>query len=354
MGMGIGRVLAAILGGFGEGAVKGYSYEQEEKDRKLRLDQLEEDRQARRGEAEHRLALEEHDRQVQENERARRESERQAAADFVQSLPEGPIRQAAQAAYNGIHGLQPNDFQAAPSQDELHNTTEQELPEALRAAFHANGHKGPSGGFKPDDFLSPEQLTAKEAADAARKRSDTLATYRGEREIDKQYKTPITLTDDPALPTGVKSYLASLPSKYQGDYAGAFGEFQSALPRLLQDHPHLDVSKARQAFDELFPANAVPARPTAGSAAINDIFNNNPQGATPAPVGSTPITRRTPPQAAAAPAAGVTDADLETIARSVLASNGMAVTPDTVRMFVARNRARLQQQILQARGTASR
>jgi hypothetical protein len=361
--MGIGSILAALLGGAGSGAIKGYTLDQEEKDRQLQRDQLESDRQARHGEAEHRLALEEHDREVQESERNRREDERRAAAEFVASLPDGPIREAAQAAYHGIHGLQPNDFQQGPTQDDLHNTTEMQLPEALRSAFHANGHKPPAGGFKPDDMLTPEQRTAKETADATRKRSDTLATFEGEERIRQKYaKTPITLSDDPTLPNGVKSYLATLPSKYKGDYAGAFGEFQQALPSLLQDHPRLDVRKARQVFDEQFPSNKLPARPSAGSEAIDSIFNGGGAGApapepdaTPAPVGATPITRRPTAPAPAGPGgAPVTDADLETIARSVLASSGRAVTPDTIKMFVARNRARLQQQVLQARSTAAR
>jgi hypothetical protein len=377
--MGIGSILAALLGGAGTGAMKGYTYEQEEKDRQLREGQLEEDRQARRGEEEHRLAIQEHDREVQESERARRESERQAAADFVASLPEGPIRDAAQAAYHGIHGLQPNDFQQGPTQGDLHNTTEMELPEALRPAFHANGHKPPSGGYKTDDFLTPEQRSAKETADATRKRGDTLATFEGEERIRQKYaKTPITLTDDPKLPNGVKSYLATLPSKYKGDYAGAFGEFQQALPDLLRDHPRMDVTRARRAFDDLFPESARPLRQRPSAVSMIDDEPNGEQAAPAAAPSAPPANGRPPltvpptraassqPSAAAggvpitvapAPGAGtapVTDADLETLARTVLTSNGMAVTPDTIKMFVARNRARLQQQVLQARGTAAR
>jgi hypothetical protein len=364
MGIGLGRLLAALVEGGASGVGNAYDDLQKRKLLRDREEAEQSDRERRLGLEQHRLDIEEHDRQAQDSERNQKEDERRAAAEFVASLPEGPVREAAQAAYHGIHGLQPNDFQHVPTQDELHNTTEQDLPESQRSAFHFNGHKPPSGGYKTDDFLTPEQRSAKEAADAKTKRDEHLATFEGEERIRQKFaKTPVTMSDDPALPTGVKSYISSLPSKYQGNYAAAFGEFQQALPSLLHDHPRLDVGKARQAFDDLFPSNKLPARPSAGSEAIDSIFNGGGAAApaapapdtTPAPVGATPITRRATAPAPAGPGgAPVTDADLETIARSVLASSGRAVTPDTVRMFIARNRARLQQQVLQARGTATR
>jgi hypothetical protein len=295
------------------------------------------------------------------------------------ALPEGPIRDAAQAAYHGIHGLQPNDFQQGPTQDDLHNTTEMQLPEALRLGVPRERPQAARGGYKTDDMLTPEQRSAKETADATRKRGDTLATFEGEERIRQKYaKTPITLTDDPKLPNGVKSYLATLPSKYKGDYAGAFGEFQQALPDLLRDHPRMDVTRARRAFDDLFPESARPLRQRPSAVSMIDDEPNGEQAAPAAAPSAPPANGRPPltvpptraassqPSAAAggvpitvapAPGAGtapVTDADLETLARTVLTSNGMAVTPDTIKMFVARNRARLQQQVLQARGTAAR
>lgn len=371
MGIKLGRLLAALIEGGATGAGNAYDDLQKRKLLRDREEAEQSDRERRLGLEQHRLDLEEHEHQAQESERARKNDEAQAERDrrhaFLASLPPGPLLDAAMAADAGFSGFRPDNFEPRPpTQDELHTTTEQELPEALRPAFHANGHKPPSGGYKTDDFLSPEERTAKETADATRKRKDTLATFRGEEEIRKEFaKTPVTMSDDPTLPNGVKSYLATLPSKYKGDYTSAFGEFQQALPALLQDHPRLDVRKARAVFDQQFPSNKLPARPSAGSEAIDAIFNGSGVQApepdtTAAPVGATPITgqnnytstRRVRPSAPAG--APVTDADLEAVARTVLASSGRAVTPDTIRMFVARNRARLQQQVLQARGTAAR
>lgn len=70
-----------------------------------------------------------------------------------------------------------------------------------------------------------------------------------------------------------------------------------------------------------------------------------------APAGTTPVTPLA--TAAAAPATSSvdpSDADLETLATSILTSQGIPATPENIRTFVTRNRQGLAQEIVRVRG----
>lgn len=154
--------------------------------------------------------------------------------------------------------LEPDDFD--PSNALIPSSLQGAPPEVI-AAWKANLTTGGKLTVTPDMMLTPQQRA--DAAAAKKKAEDDAAFALFQRE--KNYEQGLTarkpIPDDPSLPAGARVYIAGLPAKYNGDYAQANTEFQQALPQMQAQHPHLDVQKARQAFNASFPPNAVPARP---------------------------------------------------------------------------------------------
>ncbi len=58
--------------------------------------------------------------------------------------------------------------------------------------------------------------------------------------------------DDPALPVGVRNYLASLIETHQGDYTAAEAEWNRGLAEQQRKHPRLDPGKARSYLQQVF------------------------------------------------------------------------------------------------------
>jgi hypothetical protein len=121
------------------------------------------------------------------------------------------------------------------------------------------------------------------------------------------------VTDSPAIPNGVRSYLATLPGKYGQNASAANTELEQALPALMRDHPRLDPVKVRSAFNALFP------KPPTTNAGV-DAWRSGTAGAPTAPAPKSPIPI-TPRDGVAAPRpVPQEDADLDTLATSILTS----------------------------------
>lgn len=261
------EILSGLSGAL-RGGFEGYSWaKQVEDDRAWREDQ----KRAREAELRHRRNRE----GVADMERQaaliEKQKQREAQQAIVDGMPDGPLKEAARAAMSGLNVPYQayNDVfernEAARKDTELHEALEPTLPEHLRQPFHVSGHKGT---YKPDEFASPaERARVEGERDRAKRRAD-LGDYEAKKRIDQKFEKPEKPKpdDDPALPKGVVAYIATLPSKYRGDYAQAAAELQRAMPDLLRDHPRMDVRKARSAFDALFPAAAIP-RPQSGRGA---------------------------------------------------------------------------------------
>lgn len=174
------------------------------------------------------------------------------------------------------------------------------LPVHLRRAAEAEdlGYR-----FGPEQFAPPKTPAQEEADRQGNLRNiedEAFARARGGRRgAPLKSATPLTLKDDPALPTGVKRYLAGFAARYAGNPQGAHHEFQQALPDLYRDHPQLDTQKAvamlnaifpqRRASDSLYEDIAAGGRPAPPAAPLRTAGAPAPATA-PRPVGATPIT----------------------------------------------------------------
>jgi hypothetical protein len=311
-------MLEHLLAGFGnaiEGGLKGYSWAVEanerDEDRKRRdadrqrQIQKDADDKAYRERQEQRQARLDSDarnaRGLDLMERDRKELERQQAlqalrAELDKMRPDDPMRsvfaQAINADMAGVAGLAPILREHAEQQtlEGYHDTIEPTIadPEA-RAAYHANRHRST---LTADSFLTPEQRRRRE-----------LAEYEAKAGINARYPSnppaparPVP-TDDAALPTGVRQYLATLKARHGDNYEALNREFMENWNQQVAAHPRIDATKVREHINSLFTADQVPR---AGDSPFDRARR---QGATPAPAAAAPAAPA--PAAAAAPRAPV-------------------------------------------------
>lgn len=182
------------------------------------------------------------------------------------------------------------------------------LPSDLRQAAEADELGYP---FKPSDFRPPEP--EKEA-------DFTLGP--GQQRFRAGGGTPIAsvpnrpfaprassqaATDDPSLPNGVRSYIATMVGRYEEQGAAnqlppgvtardvAMQELRKVLPDLYKAHPRLDAKKAMDMVEELLP------KPT-GTDPFLGPPGSQPGGRSQGP-GPSALPSPRPPQAAAPPPA---------------------------------------------------
>lgn len=84
---------------------------------------------------------------------------------------------------------------------------------------------------------------------------------------------PVADRDDPALPVGVRTYLASLGEKHGGNYKAAEAEWNAAQREQQSKHPRLDPGKARRYLQDVFGHE--PQR----ESAIDRLWNTGPTSA---------------------------------------------------------------------------
>lgn len=172
-----------------------------------------------------------------------------------------------------------------------------------------------------------ESAARARTAATAEKNAETMR-LRLEREASKK------LEDDPSLPMGVRTYLASLPQQYK-TLDEATKAVRGVLANLHKDHPRLDDTKVLKTVNAIYGKASDFATFLAESLAPDEA-KPTPQDADPpepefeAPV-SAPPPVVTPPSAQAKD-----DGDIKAIARKILEENGQP-TSDAAIDFWLRN-----------------
>lgn len=153
------------------------------------------------------------------------------------------------------------------------------LPPHLQAATRARQLN--LGAFDPEDFQAPKttkELAAEREAALAQIEAEAYRRAQGTRRGNPPARdtpvTPAVPKDDPALPAGVRKYIASLKGRYPNQQKGetfisgregARQELVGAIEDLYRDHPNLDTGKMFQMFDSIFPEDDFSVSP-AGAA----------------------------------------------------------------------------------------
>lgn len=118
------------------------------------------------------------------------------------------------------------------------------LPAHLQDAFIANGGRV----VDPRDLMTPEEL-----------RDFEMDSLERELKLRRQYERPPASQlpppnhDDPAMPRGVRAYVADIASRYDPSRRDeALNELRGALPNLFADHPSLDNNRLMREFNGFF------------------------------------------------------------------------------------------------------
>lgn len=105
-----------------------------------------------------------------------------------------------------------------------------------------------------DDLMTPEERgaasAAKLAADVEREEKISAARARGNASVKP--KVPVQPKDDPRLPRGVRSWLATMPLKHEYDRDAAIADVRNTWGKIISDHPSADITLAMKEVDGLF------------------------------------------------------------------------------------------------------
>lgn len=273
--MAIEDVLATIAASLGTGADMWQRKRLDDADRAERDDARrirDEDRQIRIGEIEHRRGRERREDAQRTSDRAeaamkdaeakhKSEAELQAQRAFADSLPDGPIKQAALAIVNKVqvpYGAF-KDVAEKQETDNRHNTVEGTLPAHVRGAYHASGH---TQTYTPDQLLTDDERFARKGKDLKQSRDSSIAEYDAKQGIEHRYAAiPVTPKDDPALPAGVRQWLAALPTQNGNDYNATMQALRDGWAQQVAAHPRVDATKAKAYVEGLFGEAQIPVPP---------------------------------------------------------------------------------------------
>lgn len=376
---------SGIAGGL-RGGVTGYQWQKERQDRQRErqdvLDAREEDRRVRQdAEARH----------ERDSATATQRAEEAAQDHIIDSLSDSELKRGLQADRARRRGLKVDakDFEKPTPRVPIPGRT---LP-SLGIGYDETFGDRPSASVAPKYSIDPAvqatqaKTAAAEAATTA-KRTAAIEDYEKRKKIDRQYEKPakgslpVTAKDDPSLPHGVKQYLGTLRQKY-GTLDGSVSEFNDAIDDLYAEHPNLDAAKARRFIDTLYKPTTPVGRPKSEvEQMIEDAQRKAQQPSTPpAPskfsaivagarslIGGQQAQPPPPGDPAAAvrgggfqrdvtlPVENVSDADIDTLAKSILTTQGVPATPENLKTFTSkkRNRDRLIEQIKRVRAGGAR